>query len=61
MIAIILLVRTNASMLEVSVAFLDTLSPSKLVGMVALLPLGSLAAMLVSYLISCRIAARKEY
>lgn len=61
MIAIILLVRTNASMLEVSVAFLDTLSPSKLVGMVALLPLGSLAAMLVSYLISCRIAAGKEY
>ena len=61
MIAIILLTRVNTNILELSIAFLDALPPSKLVGVVALLPLGSLAAMLVSYLISCRIAAGKEY
>lgn len=60
-IAVVLLAKTNASILEVSLSFLDTLSPSKLVGVAALLPLGSLAAMLVSYLISCRVAAGKEY
>lgn len=61
MIAVVLLAKTNASMLELSLSFLETLPPSKLVGMAALLPLGSLAAMLVSYFISCHIAAGKEY
>ena len=40
---------------------LDSLSAAALVGRGALLLLGGLAAMLASYLVSCRIAAAKEY
>ena len=61
MIVIVLLSRSNSSLLDAFLSFLDSLSPSRLVGMVALLPLGSLAAMVVSYLVSCRIAAGKDY
>lgn len=40
---------------------LDSLSPAALAGWVALLLLGGLGAVLASYLVSCRIAAAKEY
>lgn len=40
---------------------LDALSPAAILGGAALLPLGGLAALAVSYLISCRVAAGKEY
>lgn len=61
MIVVVLLAKTNASILELSLSFLETLPPSKLVGMAALLPLSALALLAVSYLISCRVAANKEY
>lgn len=40
---------------------LDTLSPAALLGGASLLPVAGLAALAVSYLISCRVAAGKEY
>ena len=40
---------------------LDDLPPSALLGGAALLPVAGLAALAVSYLISCRVAAGKEY
>ena len=40
---------------------LDALSPAAILGGASLLPLGGLAALAVSYLISCRVAAGKEY
>lgn len=40
---------------------LDALSPAALLGGAALLPAAGLAALAVSYLISCRVAAGKEY
>ena len=40
---------------------LDALSPSAILGGAALLPAAGLAALAVSYLISCRVAAGKEY
>lgn len=40
---------------------LDTLSPAAILGGAALLPAAGLAALAVSYLISCRVAANKEY
>ena len=57
MIVAVFLARAN--LLDLS--FLDTLSPSDLKGVVALLPFGGLAMILVSYLISCRVVAGKEY
>lgn len=40
---------------------LNALSPAAVLGGAALLPAGGLAALAVSYLISCRVAAGKEY
>lgn len=40
---------------------LDTLSPAALLGGASLLPVAGLAALAVSYLISCQVAANKEY
>ena len=40
---------------------LGTLPPTVLLGGMALLPLGALAALFVSYFISCRVVAGKEY
>jgi hypothetical protein len=40
---------------------MDLLAPTALAGGAVLLPLAGLAALGVSYLISCRIAAGKEY
>lgn len=40
---------------------LNVLSPAALLGGASLLPLGGLAVLFISYLISCRIAAGKEY
>lgn len=59
-IAVILLVKVGVldpSMLK----GMDTLSPAALLGTFSLLPLGGLAALFVSYLISCRIVAGKEF
>lgn len=59
-IAVVLLARLDLidlSLLE----SLERLSPAVLIGGTALLPLGALALLAVSCLISCRIAAGKEY
>ena len=40
---------------------LEALSPAFIIGGAALLPLVGLAALVISYLISCRVAAGKEY
>ena len=40
---------------------MDLLAPTALAGGSALLPLAGLALLFVSYLISCRVAAGKEY
>lgn len=60
LIAAILLSRAN--ILDLSgLHKLDNLSPAMLLGGASLLPLGALAILFVSYLISCRVAAEKEY
>ena len=41
--------------------WLNDLSPSSLIGGAALLPLGVLVLLFISYLISCRVVAGKEY
>ena len=59
-IAVVLLVK--AGVLDMSVLKgMDLLAPTALAGGAVLLPLAGLAALGVSYLISCRIAAGKEY
>ena len=59
-IAIVLLARAN--ILDFSALNgLNALSSTAILGGASLLPLGGLAALAVSYLISCRIAADKEY
>lgn len=59
-IAIVLLARAN--ILDFSALNgLNTLSPTAILGGASLLPLGGLAVLAVSYLISCRVAAGKEY
>lgn len=57
LVALVLLVRFNF----LNLSFLYALSPSALIGWAILLLLSGLTAMLVSYLISCRIVAEKEY
>ena len=60
LIAAILLSRAN--ILDLSgLHKLDNLSPTALLGGAALLPLAGLAVLFISYLISCRVAAGKEY
>ena len=59
-IAVVLLVKAgvlNMSLLK----GLDLLTPTALAGGAALLPLAGLAGLFVSYLISCQVAAGKEY
>ena len=59
-IAVVLLAK--AGVLDMSVLKgMDLLAPTALAGGAVLLPLAGLAALGVSYLISCRIAAGKEY
>lgn len=59
-IAVVLLVK--AGVLDMSLLKgMDLLAPTALAGGAVLLPLAGLAALGVSYLISCRIAAGKEY
>lgn len=59
-IAVVLLVK--AEVLDMSLLKgMDLLAPTALAGGAVLLPLAGLAALGVSYLISCRIAAGKEY
>ena len=59
-IAVVLLVR--AEIIDFSALNrLNGLSPTALAGGAALLPLAGLAGLAVSYLISCRVAAGKEY
>ena len=59
-IAVVLLVK--AGVLDMSLLKgMDLLAPTALAGGAGLLPLAGLAALGVSYLISCRIAAGKEY
>ena len=59
-IAVVLLVK--AGVLDMSMLKgLDLLTPTDLAGGSTLLPLAGLAGLAVSYLISCRIAAGKEY
>ena len=59
-IAVVLLAK--AGVLDMSVLKgMDLLAPTALAGGAALLPLAGLALLFVSYLISCRIAAGKEY
>ena len=59
-IAVVLLVK--AGVLDMSLLKgMDLLAPTALAGGAVLLPLAGLAAFGVSYLISCRIAAGKEY
>ncbi len=59
-IAIVLLVRANVLDFS-SLNWLNDLSPSALIGGAALLPLGVLVLLFISYLISCRVVAGKEY
>lgn len=59
-IAVVLLVKANLLDLSALNA-LDSLSPAALMGGAALLPLGGLVLLAVSCLISCHIAAGKEY
>ena len=59
-IAVVLLVK--AGVLDMSLLKgMDLLAPTALAGGAVLLPLAGLALLFVSYLISCRIAAGKEY
>ena len=59
-IAVVLLVK--AGVLDMSLLKgMDLLAPTALAGGAVLLPLAGLAALGVSYLISCRVAAGKEY
>ena len=59
-IAVVLLAK--AGVLDMSVLKgMDLLAPTALAGGAVLLPLAGLALLFVSYLISCRIAAGKEY
>ena len=59
-IAVVLLVK--AGVLDMSMLKgLDLLTPTDLAGGSTLLPLAGLAGLAVSYLISCRVAAGKEY
>ena len=59
-IAVVLLAK--AGVLDISMLKgMDLLAPTALAGGAALLPLAGLAGLFVSYLISCRIAAGKEY
>lgn len=59
-IAVVLLAK--AGVLDMSMLKgMDLLAPVALAGGAALLPLAGLAGLLVSYLISCRVAAGKEY
>ena len=59
-IAVVLLAK--AGVLDMSMLKgMDLLAPTALAGGAALLPLAGLALLFVSYLISCRIAAGKEY
>jgi len=59
-IAIVLL--SKAEIIDLSaLKWINDLSPATLLGGAALLPLGSLAVLGVSCLVSCRIAAGKEY
>ena len=59
-IAVILLAK--AGVLDVSLLKgMDLLSPAALAGSALLLPLGGLAGLFLSYLVSCRIAAGKEF
>ena len=52
----------KAGVLDMSVLKgMDLLAPTALAGGAVLLPLAGLALLFVSYLISCRIAAGKEY
>lgn len=60
LIAFTLLTRAGALDLS-ALSWLNDLSPSALIGGAALLPLAGLALLFVSYLISCRVAAGKEY
>ena len=59
-IAIVLLAK--AGVLDMSLLKgMDLLAPTALAGGAALLPAAGLAALFISYLISCRVAAGKEY
>ena len=59
-IGLLLLVKSDIIDLSV-LDNLGNLSPSALLGITSLLPLGALATLLLSYLISCRVVAGKEY
>lgn len=60
LIAFTLLIRAGALDLS-ALSWLNDLSPSALIGGAALLPLAGLLLLFISYLISCRVAAGKEY
>lgn len=59
-IAVVLLVRSGLLDLS-SLNSLDALTPAMLLGGAALLPLGALVALALSYMISCHIAESNEY
>ena len=60
MIAIVLLAKANILDLS-ALSWLNDLPPATLIGGASLLPLAGLVLLLLSYLISCRVAAGKEY
>lgn len=56
---ILLFLLSKADILDLS--FLDRLQPSQAAAGFALVPLAALAGLAVSFLVSCRVAERKEY
>ena len=56
---ILLFLLAKADILDLS--FLDRLQPSQAAAGFALVPLAALAGLAVSFLVSCRVAERKEY